>query len=110
MGISFGGRMTNTNLKISYNKPPIWNTPVGLLGEFKIFEEMTVNLSASDPDGEMVMFEFKVGQLPLGCVLNPNTGVISGIPSQIGSWEFVITATDGKAKVHRTFSIIVNNG
>jgi hypothetical protein len=39
-------------------------------------------------------FSVSSGALPGGLVLNPITGLISGIPASIGSFAFTITATD----------------
>jgi hypothetical protein len=39
-------------------------------------------------------YEVTFGALPTGLVLDPNTGLISGTPSAVGTYNFTITATD----------------
>ena len=49
------------------------------------------------------------GSLPPGLLLNPLTGVISGIPTLEGIYSFVVTATDSDGcTVAMTYTIIVN--
>ena len=48
----------------------------------------------SDPNGDPLTFS-STG-LPTGLLINPNTGVISGVPSVTGNFGVIVTASDGK--------------
>ncbi|HYI07576.1 MAG TPA: ice-binding family protein [Thermoanaerobaculia bacterium] len=51
------------------------------------------------------VFTVTSGNLPPGLTLNPATGVISGIPTTIGTSNFTITATSGLCSGSRAYSI-----
>ena len=48
------------------------------------------------------------GSLPHGLTLNQNTGVISGTPSGVGTFNFTVRAQSGTAYTTRQFSITIN--
>ena len=48
------------------------------------------------------------GVLPTGLTLAPATGVISGIPTVVGNYSFVIKVQDGNATAAKTFQINVS--
>jgi hypothetical protein len=53
-------------------------------------------------------WEITSGELPQGLDLNPTTGLISGIPSERGQFEFVVTISDSAEPPHtatRNFAI-----
>ena len=53
-------------------------------------------------------WEITSGQLPLGLNLDPATGIISGVPTETGQFEFGITVTDSAEPPHtatRNFAI-----
>jgi hypothetical protein len=53
-------------------------------------------------------WEISSGELPAGLDLNPASGLISGIPSETGQFEFVVTVSDSAEPAHtatRNFAI-----
>jgi hypothetical protein len=55
-------------------------------------------LTASGSTGT-VTWSIASGTLPVGVSLNSTTGVLSGTPTQVGSFNFTIAATDGSQQV-----------
>ncbi|WP_306591579.1 putative Ig domain-containing protein [Geothrix sp. 21YS21S-4] len=47
------------------------------------------------------------GSFPAGLTLNPSTGDITGTPSAIGSYTFVVTATNGSRSIQSSVTYIV---
>ena len=47
------------------------------------------------------------GALPNGLVLNTATGVISGTPSLVGSYSFVVTASDGSRTATQAYTVAI---
>jgi hypothetical protein len=60
-----------------------------------------VTITATDPDGSPVTFTHT--GLPFGLTLNQSTGVISGTPTAIGTYNVTIFATDGLATAAAAF-------
>ena len=51
-------------------------------------------LSAAGQNGDPVSWSFLSGGLPAGLLLNGSTGAVTGAPSALGSFPFVVRATD----------------
>lgn len=70
-------------------------------------------LTATDPDGQAVTFNLDTGEtLPGGMSLDSNTGVISGVPTEVGSsttTTFDVIASDGANETSQTLSIVVKH-
>jgi hypothetical protein len=68
-----------------------------------------LSLSAIDPDGDSLQFSHS--GLPLGLVLNPATGIITGIPVALGTFNVTIFVADGLVTTSQTFtwSIVAGN-
>lgn len=78
------------------------NAPVGTVGIPYLFAIVIV--------GGVPPYTFSViiGTLPPGLTLDPTTGVISGIPTQAGTYPFTVEATDSTmATVTCTITILV---
>lgn len=64
---------------------------------------------ASDPNGKPLTYSITGGQIPPGFVLDPTTGVVSGIlppaPASDLDFDFVLTAADAKFNVNQSVRI-----
>lgn len=98
---------------ISYNETPDWSTASGNVGTVIEDEAMTsVQLTASDPDGDTVSYSITSGALPTGISLSLS-GLISGTPNVSDTYSasgithnFTVAATDGTNTTSRAFNII----
>ncbi|WP_342329917.1 putative Ig domain-containing protein [Pedobacter sp. FW305-3-2-15-E-R2A2] len=57
-----------------------------------------------------VSWELSHGTLPLGLNFNTQTGILSGIPVILGTYVFVIRATQGSMVGSRQYTLVVNPG
>jgi Flp pilus assembly pilin Flp len=88
------------------NEGPQWLTPAGELGPFMVDDSISVQLEA-EVDSGSPDFSLVSGDLPDGVTLDPN-GLISGSPTQAGSYAFTARVTDGEGRTaDRSFSIDV---
>jgi hypothetical protein len=60
-----------------------------------------LSLSASDPDGGVLQFSHT--GLPFGLTLNQSTGVITGTPTTLGTFNVTVFVFDGLVTVSRSF-------
>ena len=98
--------------QINVDSAPIWSTASGSIGS--IYDIMrssaSVSATATDPDGDTIVYSLQSGSLPSGLSLNTSTGVISGTASAVGSdttSSFTLRATANSKTADRAFSIIV---
>ena len=61
--------------------------------ETLVNENVNLQLVASDADGDVLMFSSST--LPPGLSLAASTGLITGTPTQVGSYAVVVTVNDG---------------
>jgi hypothetical protein len=109
------GLYTTQSGVIYINKAPVWVTSAGSLGT--IYEGIalsTINLSATDPEGNSVTYSVASGALPTGVSLSSG-GAITGTSSAGGSYNssgttynFTVAASDstGVNITNRAFSIL----
>ncbi len=64
------------------------NPPVGIPG---VFYQHAFPVTGGVPP---LVWSISDGSLPPGLTLNPDTGVLSGIPTLKGVYEFTVTITD----------------
>ena len=97
---TFSWTVTNTNRAPSLTQPA---NQTGLTGT-----AASVALTASDPDGTAVTFT--ATGLPPGLTISATSGVISGTPTQVGTFSVTATASDGSLSQSRTFSWTIGSG
>ena len=90
---------------------PIWQTPSGTLGNIfnKSLDNISITLSAYDPEGKNIYYSLIEGSLPPGLSLS-NSGIISGSTSSVLSdtlYNFTVQASDGSSISNRAFSLTV---
>lgn len=91
---------------------PTWSTSSGQIASDFEGESISVQLSASDPDGQTVNYSLASGSLPSGVTLS-STGLVSGTLPSVSSdttFNFTVAASDGINSTSRSFSIQVLNG
>ncbi len=67
------------------------------------FAEITLQLSATDPDGDLL--SYTAANFPPGLTLHPQTGLITGTvtPDSAGTYQVTVTATDQTASSSQGF-------
>ena len=90
---------------------PTWSTSSGQLISKTQNQSYSTAVSATDPDGQSLVYTLSSGSLPNG-TLNQSTGVISGTTAAVSgdtNYPFEVTATDpsGNISASRAFSILV---
>ena len=99
--------------QINVDVSPAWSTASGQIGS-SIFEGASFNTSvtATDADGDTVVYSVLSGTLPTGLSLNSSTGAITGTAGNINSdttSSFTLRATANSKTADRAFNIIVKN-
>ena len=99
--------------QINVDTSPTWITASGQIGG-SIFEVDTVNTSvtATDTDGDTIVYSVQSGTLPAGLSLNSSTGAITGTSSSVNSdttSSFTLRATANSKTADRAFNIIIKN-
>jgi hypothetical protein len=109
-----GNTPNNFNYQVTHaNLPPYWNTPAGIIGSSRGGNAISsIQLSATDPEGSAIVYQWTSGTLPAGLALNTN-GVVYGTPTVAyydTSYTFGVTAYDNFwASVTRTFSYTIQH-
>lgn len=91
------------------NNTPSWQTPAGNLGTFIEMSDVSIMLSATDPDSEIT---YSSSNLPSWLSLNSSTGYLTGTAPSLASdttYQFNVTASDGINSTSRSFNIIIPN-
>jgi hypothetical protein len=92
--------------KLTINCPNLNLTPSALPeGKQGVMYNQTISATGGKSP---YTFAITSGALPNGCLLNSETGVISGIPTNLGTSNFTITATDANKCVGtKNYSLVV---
>ena len=85
---------------------PSLANPGGQTGDAGVATSLA--LSATDPNGDTL--GYSASGLPPGLSIHPQTGVISGTPSASGSFNVVVTASDGVNSDSESFTWVINAG
>ena len=98
--------------QINVDNAPTWNTSAGTLATIDDIATGThATISATDADGETIVYSIVSGSIPAGTSLNSSTGAISGDPTNVSSSttsSFTARATSGGKTADRSFAIVVN--
>jgi hypothetical protein len=109
---NISGLSNSLENQINVDNSPVWQTASGLLAT--INDNVTgthTTVSATDSDGDTVVYSVQSGSLPAGLSLNTSTGAISGDPTNVNSAttsNFTLRATSNNSTSDRSFSITVN--
>src|SRR6185503_2535260 len=91
-------------ITVTMNRPPVVSNP-GIQGSLRgLAVELTVE--ASDLDGNSLTWS--ASGLPTGLAIDPSTGIVSGVPVNLGVFYTDITASDGLSSGEASFSWWVN--
>ena len=114
----YGVKITNSSglsgtlaSQINVDTAPSWNTASGSLGTFTEYGTVNVSATATDSDGDTIVYSVQSGSLPSGLSLNSSTGAITGTAGVVSSSttsSFTLRATANSKTSDRAFSIIVN--
>jgi len=98
--------------QINVDSAPTWSTASGSLGS--LYDSMRSSASfsttATDLEGDTIVYSLQSGSLPSGLSLNTSTGAITGTASAVGSdttSSFTLRATANSKTADRAFSILV---
>ncbi len=88
---------------------PTWETVAGSLGTVLKDQAGSIQTTAKDSDGpNSITYSLNSGSIPAGMNLNNNSGEISGTPTEGGTFEFTLRASDSVGYSDQSFSILVN--
>jgi len=104
-----GGGNSNAATLTLLDPTLVFNTTTVAAGTFDTAYSQSINISAGG-NGTYTYSLFS-GTLPTGLTLNPTSGVLSGVPTAVGSFTFTIRATDGCATpntANQTYTLVIN--
>jgi hypothetical protein len=107
------GNSTQRAFSIAVNNAaPTWNTSSGSLATLSGYSSASINLSATEPEGQTLTYSIVSGSLPSGLSLNTSTGAITGDvsnPASASTSNFTVRVSDPSNNyAERAFSITVN--
>jgi hypothetical protein len=98
----------------TFNAAPVFVTAAGQLGGPKLtgvaITGSTIDVSATDAEGNTITYSVISGSLPTGLTLSSSTGYITGTPTTAGTSIFEIRASTTEGNAARVFSIRVIAG
>ena len=97
--------------QINVDTSPSWSTASGSLGSFASGTTgVNVSATATDADGDTIVYSVASGSLPTGLSLNSSTGAITGTANAVDAttaFNFTLRATANAKTADRAFSITV---
>ena len=114
----YGVRVTNVSglsailsSQINVDNSPNWSTSSGTLATIQDNATGThATVSATDADGDTIVYSVQSGSIPAGTTLNSSSGTISGDPTDVNgstTSTFLLRATANTKTADRSFNIIV---
>lgn len=99
--------------QINVDSSPSWSTASGSLGTFfdSTRSGISVSATATDSDGDTIVYSVQSGSLPSGLSLNTSSGAITGTANAVGSdttSSFTLRATANSKTSDRAFTITIN--
>ena len=99
--------------QINVDSSPSWSTASGSLGSFfdSTRSGISVSATATDSDGDTIVYSVQSGSLPSGLSLNTSSGAITGTANAVGSdttSSFTLRATANSKTADRAFTITIN--
>jgi hypothetical protein len=110
--INVSGLSATLASQINVDTSPSWQTASGSLGSLVEGTTANVSVSATDADGDTVVYSVQSGSLPPGASLNTSTGAITGTLSDVNgdtTNSFTLRATANSKTSDRAFNIIVTD-
>ena len=95
--------------QINVDTSPSWSTASGNLGTLIEGTTANVSVTATDVDGDTIVYSVQSGSLPAGTSLNTSTGAITGTLSGVSAdttSSFTLRATANTKTADRSFNII----
>lgn len=90
-------------IQVTSGRPHI--APMGEQGHL-VNEAIVLPMTASDPDNDPLTFT--AAGLPPGLLLNPATGVITGVATTVGTYAVMVTVSDGINQSTMRFTWLIN--
>ena len=97
--------------QINVDVAPAWSTASGQIGG--VIEEgdsVSTSVTATDADGDTIVYSINSGTLPTGLSLNSSTGAITGTAGNVSgdtTSSFTLRATANSKTADRAFNIII---
>jgi LPXTG-motif cell wall-anchored protein len=85
--------------------PPTITSAAPAAGGVRVPYHQTVSASGSTT----IVFATTTGVLPAGLSLDPNTGVISGVPTTVGSYTYTVTASNDFGTASATYTTTISD-
>jgi hypothetical protein len=97
--------------QINVDSNPIWTTASGQIGgSIEEGDVVSTSATATDANGDTIVYSVQSGTLPTGLSLNSSTGAITGTAGSVTgdtTSSFTLRATANSKTADRSFSIII---